>query len=73
MSAVLRGLGRQGSKVKADWIKDGVGDSFDAASNQLILFWSDFDFDPTVSDEGEIANTYFKDEHETVAPKGDLN
>ncbi len=30
--------GRQGSKVKADWIKDGVGDSFDAVSNQLILF-----------------------------------
>lgn len=34
MSAALM---RQGSKVKADWFKDGVGDSFDAASNQLIL------------------------------------
>lgn len=31
-------LRRQESKVKADWIKDGVGDSFDAAANQLILF-----------------------------------
>lgn len=30
--------GRPGSKVKADWIKDGIGDSSDAASNQLILF-----------------------------------
>lgn len=38
---------RQEGKVKADWIKDGVGDSFDAATNQLILFWSELEFDPT--------------------------
>lgn len=30
--------GRQRSKVKADWIKYVVYDSFDAAANQLILF-----------------------------------
>lgn len=29
---------RQASKVKADWIKDGTGDSFDAVANQVILF-----------------------------------
>lgn len=38
ISAVLRRQERQGSKVKADWIKGGVGDSFHADSNQLILF-----------------------------------
>lgn len=38
-------LMRQGSKVKADWIKGGIGDSCDAAFNQLILLRSDFDFD----------------------------
>lgn len=38
LSAVLRQQERQGSKVKTDWIKAGVGDSFDANSNQLILF-----------------------------------
>lgn len=30
--------GRQGSKVKADWIKDGVDDSCNEANDQLILF-----------------------------------
>lgn len=34
MSAALI---RQGSKVKADWIKGGIGDSCNAASNQLIF------------------------------------
>lgn len=46
--------GDTGSKVKTDWIKDGVGDSCDAAPNQLILFWSDIDFDRTESDEGKL-------------------
>ena len=60
--------------MKADWIKGCVSDSFDAASNlKLILFWSHFDFDPTESNEGKIANTYLKDEHETAAPKIELN
>lgn len=27
-----------GSKVRADWIKGGIGDTCDANSNQLILF-----------------------------------
>ena len=46
--------GRHRSKVKADWIKDGVYDGFDAAANQLNLFGSDFYFDPTESDEGKL-------------------
>lgn len=35
-----------GSKVRADWIKGGIGDTCDANSNQLILFWSGFSFWP---------------------------
>lgn len=29
--------GRHGSKVNADWITDGISDSFDATSNKMIL------------------------------------
>lgn len=30
--------GSHGSKVKADWIKDGAGEGLEAAGNQFILF-----------------------------------
>lgn len=43
---------RGGSKVRADWIRGGIGGRCDAASNRLIFCWSDFDFDPPEGDEG---------------------
>lgn len=48
--------GRQGSKVKADWIKAGMGTLLMQALICIkILFLSDFDFDPTESGEGKLS------------------
>lgn len=50
---------------EADWIKERLGDSFDAASNKLIFLsiwlWLNRQL------RGEIVNTYFKARAKTAA------
>lgn len=46
---------REDREARLKLIEDGVGESYAAAANRLILVWSDFDFDPMDGDGEELA------------------
>lgn len=56
---------QRGSKVKADWIRAGIGGSCDAASNHLIFCWSAL-ISTHQKVMKETGKTFFKHEHSCI-------